>query len=474
VTDVIVIGGGVAGLGTALAVAGTGRTVTVLERDHIADAPDPATAFTTWARHGAPQLRHSHAFLARMRQLLRAQAPELLDDLFALGATELRFTEHRPPELQGYRPQPGDDELVGLACRRVTFEWALRCRALAHPNVTLKTGSAVTGLVAEARSGRVPHVTGVRLGTRTQAASQLVVDAAGRNSPLPAWLAAVGAPPLEEDDRDIGQLYCSRFYQEREGVSRPETPGIVGADLGYMKYGVFPADAGTFSLTLVFPTDDAALRALTRPVAFDALASSLPTMAEWLAGDRAVPMTADVAVMARLRNRLRRLVVGGQPIVTGLVCVGDSAVCTNPLYGRGTSLAMVHAFALAEVLGEAGEDPVEVTTAFAEATRAHLEPWYYAAVISDEQDRAARQARAAGDDVTAGNIAGVRDAVLRAARTDAVVWRAFVRTFNLLDPPQSILADPEVMARVNQSTCVAASPPVGPTRDETLRILAAA
>ena len=53
--------------------------------------------------------------------------------------------------------------------------------------------------------------------------------------------------------------------------------------------------------------------------------------------------------MAGLRNRYRPLVdAHGRPLVHGFVAVGDAAVCTNPLYGRGCSLAFVHAFGLAD------------------------------------------------------------------------------------------------------------------------------
>ena len=70
---IIVVGGGIAGLGTALACARDGHEVIVLERD---DTPMPADADAAfaWERTGAPQVRHSHAFLARLRNLLRKGA----------------------------------------------------------------------------------------------------------------------------------------------------------------------------------------------------------------------------------------------------------------------------------------------------------------------------------------------------------------------------------------------------------------
>src|SRR5437764_371363 len=131
---IIVVGGGTAGLGTALACARDGHEVTVLERDDTPMPTDADAAFE-WVRTGAPQVRHSHAFLARLRNLLRERAPDVLDALLDAGASEIAFTEHLPPTLTDRLPRPGDDELVALACRRTTFEWVLQQLVLAEPGV---------------------------------------------------------------------------------------------------------------------------------------------------------------------------------------------------------------------------------------------------------------------------------------------------------------------------------------------------
>src|SRR3954447_21594376 len=60
---VAVIGGGMAGLGTALALARDDHKVTILERDDTPMPDSPDDAFDHWERRGAPQVRHSHAFL---------------------------------------------------------------------------------------------------------------------------------------------------------------------------------------------------------------------------------------------------------------------------------------------------------------------------------------------------------------------------------------------------------------------------
>ena len=145
--NVVVVGGGVAGLAAALSLARQGRAVTVLERDATPLPADPEEAFG-WDRRGAPQVRHSHAFLARLHSLLRDHYPDVLEALLAAGATEQRFGQHLPPTMVGFELEPGDEDLVMLCCRRTTFEWVLRRAVLAEGRVDLRTGAAVRGLVS--------------------------------------------------------------------------------------------------------------------------------------------------------------------------------------------------------------------------------------------------------------------------------------------------------------------------------------
>src|SRR3954463_6230755 len=182
--EVAVVGGGVAGLGAAVALARSGHSVTVFERD---DTPMPRSADEAfeWDRRGAPQVRHSHAFLARLVGLLKSDYPDLYQQLLDEGATEMRFGDDLPPTMTDFEPEPGDDAMVMLACRRTTFEWVLRRAALAEGRVEFRTGVAVTGLLADQTADEVPNITGVRLADGSEWSGDLVVVAAGRRSALP-------------------------------------------------------------------------------------------------------------------------------------------------------------------------------------------------------------------------------------------------------------------------------------------------
>src|SRR5262249_22972527 len=85
----VVLGGGGAGLARPARRARHFARVLVLERDVRGDVAAPEEAFSSWRRGGVPQLRHSHAFLARLRLVLLAHMPDILDRLRASGVREI-------------------------------------------------------------------------------------------------------------------------------------------------------------------------------------------------------------------------------------------------------------------------------------------------------------------------------------------------------------------------------------------------
>jgi 2-polyprenyl-6-methoxyphenol hydroxylase-like FAD-dependent oxidoreductase len=484
---IVVVGAGVAGLGAALALGRTGHEVTVVERD-ATPLPEDADSAFWWDRRGAPQVRHSHAFLARLHNVLRDRHPDVLAALLDAGATELRFAEAMPDTIEDRRPRPGDEDLIALACRRTTFEWVLRKAALASPGVSLLDGVVVDGLAATDDPSGLRRATGVHLADGPTVDGDLVVFAAGRRGDVPAWFAAIGASPVDEDDEDTGIVYWSRFY--RLTGDAPVSEGPIGADLGYLKFAVFPGDNRTFSVTLATPNEDAALRALTSPERFDAAAAAMRPIAPWLAPGVSEAIT-EVHPMARLRNRIRRFVVGGRPAALGVVAIGDAHTCTNPLYGRGCSLGIVHAELLADAVAEHDAFDDDFHLAFEASTAREIEPWYRASVLQDRAQRAEAhrlllESRGETPEPSEGDDdpelvqrqlmrSVLRDGLLPALRTDATVFRAFIRGFNLLDAPEALMEDTEVMAKVLEAYQSRderePDPPLGPDRAELLALM---
>ena len=102
---VLVIGAGIGGLCTALMLAPSGREIVMIERDGPLDTSDPDELFRNWKRNGVAHLRQSHAFLARLRVIMKEEHPALIDQLLANGVRELPFdiwlTEQQEEYVEG-------------------------------------------------------------------------------------------------------------------------------------------------------------------------------------------------------------------------------------------------------------------------------------------------------------------------------------------------------------------------------------
>lgn len=487
---VIVVGGSVAGLAAAVALTNDGHRVTILERDATPMPASHVEAFELWDRRGSPQTRHSHAFLGRLYCLMRDHAPGLLANLIACGAEEMRFTDIAKRTMPDAVFEPGDADMTLLALRRITFEWVLRRYVLDQGRVVFRDGDEVEGLAAErdAATG-LPRVFGVNVrtpgGDREVLRADLVVDATGRRSKLPDWLEAIGAKRPPEESEPCGIFYSSRFYRLLDGVAPPVMEGGMGQDLGYLKIGIFPGDARIFSLTLAASPEDDVLRSVLRTRGFEIAAANLPITRAWVDPKVSEPIS-DVHGMANLRNTRRWLVADGEPLALGVVAIGDALIHTNPLTGRGCSLAWVSAFLLAESLRKEPEDARALALVLDAAIEREVVPWWKAQV---QQDRDALEVEAihrrGGDPYKVEREDGSQDpkafmrSLLReglghALREDMTVLRAFMRVFNLLDSPEDLMKRPELMQAVLAAWNDRHNRPplaTGPSRTEMIALL---
>ena len=461
---VVIVGGSATGLFTALALARQGHRITVLEGEVLPECDSAVEAFDRWERRGAPQARHSHAFLARLHNGIRDRAPDLYAELMEAGAEPLRFTDLVKDAFDNPEFIPEDDEITLLACRRITLDWVLRRHVKRTTQTRYRDGVKVTGLLAsQDQESGLPRIEGVEFrnadGSHETLAADLVIDASGRNTQLPQWLDDIGAGPLEKDSEGCGIFYCSRFYRIRDGVEAPALQGPVGADLGYLKYAILMGDSRIFSITLAASPDDDAIRKVRHAETFQAVAQALPTTEPWVAPEVSEPIT-DVYTYANLKNTLRHFVPDDRPLVLGLYPIGDSLMHQNPISGRGCTAAWVSAWLLADAYAEHPEDPLAFARDLNAGIHRELVPWYANAL---EQDRAAKDRTELdnrGDDPFAfqredGSVdpkAYMRSVLLHglipALREDIVVTRAFMRVFNMLDDPRDLLAAPDLLSRV--------------------------
>lgn len=447
---VLVIGAGMAGLWTAIALAAPGREIVMLDRDPAPPLGGPDAVFEDWRRRGVGHLRHSHAFLARMRTLVRDRHPALHEALLAQGVRELGFegvltARHK----QNYVPAPIDRDLAILTSRRTTLELVMRGYAEALPGVSLRPETLVTGLTLT--PGSPPNVTGLVLEDGTELSADLVVDTAGRTSQARDWLAEAGVM-LPQTSEPCGVIYFTRHYRLKPGQQEPPRgAGSTTGDLGYLKFGVFPGDNGCFSVTLCVPeVEDEIRKAIVNPDVFDAMCRELPGIAPWIEPARTAAASR-VFGMGQLDSYWCELAPNGQPAVTGFFPVGDSVVRTNPLYGRGCSFAAVSAHLLLDALS-AGDDPARRLLDYRAGLERELRPYYE--VMRKADRSASRRARAALRPPTRPTLRArlmksfLEDGVAIAIREDVELLREFLRGFHMLEHPRAWLKRPKNLAKI--------------------------
>src|SRR5215475_18532 len=389
----VVIGGSVSGLATALALSDAGHQVRILER-HGTPPPDTIEgAHSDWNRPTVPQAVHSHAFASLGCKLIRDKAPDVYAALVGAGAAEIRLGERMPPTLSDRSPQPGDEDLLMLGCRRSTFELVLRQQVVRRPGVRVELDSTVRGLELS-RTG-TSRVTGVRTDDGRVVEGDLVVDASGRRTAASRWLSDVGLPFADPITDSAEITYYTRFYRLLADVPPGPLNRGFGAGGLWSHYTavLFIGDNGTFSISIGVLPDDAAMKALRFEPAFTAALRATPLLAPWVAPGASEPISK-VHAMGGLDNSLRRQ--GGAPPVAGFFTVGDSACTTNPAYGRGVSLALAHAYRLADVLAEHPDVTTEQAAVWSAETERLLAPWFAEAVQNDRGRAALWRSTVAG------------------------------------------------------------------------------
>ncbi len=481
----LIIGAGIAGLNAALALSAKGRTLTVIEKDAPPSNITADEAFDLWERKGVGHLRHSHAFLARLYLLLREKYPDLLKQLLDAGCRELRFADGIPQALQeSYLPIPQDDDLTILTSRRTTLEFVMRQYVSNLANVKFVTEARVKDLLHTRKPNGTLSVHGAVIekdGTTEEITADIVIDAGGKNAHGMDWLKKAGLN-IRAEVEAAGILYFTRHYRLKEGQEEPprsKFPG--GADLGYIKYGLFPADNRCFSITLAVPEIEMELRrAIIRPETFDRICSKIPGVSAWVEPERAEAKSR-VFGMGELKSQWRHLVENGNPLVGNYYPMGDNLIRSNPLYGRGCSFAAIQAQALAEALS-LHDNPTKQALHYYQTSTNEIRP-FYDAMRKQDQATIRRAAHELDPNYRPGLKARimksfVNDAVEIAIRSDLAIFRQAMQGFHMLEHPTAWLKKPRNMLKVlslwakgkkrNQAYYL---PKLGPTRNEMFSLL---
>jgi len=428
----VVIGGSIAGLLAARALSDHFARVTVLERDPVSADPQ--------ARKGQPQVRHLHALLAGGLDVMKTFFPGFEHDLEAAGAQIGDGAYLRWYGYGGYRCA-GETGVQGVFASRPLIEWCVRARVAALPNVTLLAAVAVEALHLTPDNGRV---TGVALVHRDEdnrselLRADLVVDASGRGSPTPRWLAELGyAAPAESTIKaDIG--YATRLYR-RAPSATPVTGYYITPEAPHERRGggAFPIEGDRWIVTLAgylgdhAPTDDAGFRAY---------AATLPTPDIFNLISQSEPLTE--VMVHKYPFSLRRHYEQLRRFPERYLVMGDALCSFNPILGQGMTVASQEAAALGQLLAERGALDGLWRAFFRRAARIVGVAWDLAAG-EDFRYPAAEGKRPAGLAPLNAYVARMH----RATHRDMTVYRAFLRVAHLQAPPTTLMA-PGILWRV--------------------------
>ena len=428
----VVLGASLAGLFTARVLTESFDEVTLVDRDSLPDGPVP--------RKGVPQGWQSHGLHARGREILEEFFPGLTEELVVHGASLGDVQDDARWINDGHRLRQAVSGMQAIAFTRPLLEDLVRTRVRALPGITICPPLDVLDLVAAGE-----QVTGVQVRVRgtvgdgESMAADLVVDATGRGSHMPAWLAGLGFPRPTESEIEIGVGYTTWEFGRQPGDLDGDIAAIIGATVDNLRFGAalacegdrWQVTAGGYLGLHASATDIAAFRAF-------AAALPAPDIGD-LVADRE-PLGP--GRLHRIPSSRRRHYEKLPRFPRGLLVIGDALSSFNPAYGQGMTVAAVEALALRDLLAGPTADDDLAPRFFRTAARIIDVPWGIAG----------------GSDLRLPGVPGPVPRKVRminayvarvqaAAAVDPAVGLAFLRVANTVDLPEKLLR-PSVVLRV--------------------------
>lgn len=420
----LILGGSIAGLFAAQALAGSYREVLVVDRDQLIGV--------TGLRRPTPHSFHAHALLARGQRAIEELFPGITAEFEAAGVptgdvgADIRWI------VNGQRLRTPRTGLVCLATPRIVLEDHVRARVAALPNVAFLEYHDVLGLVTTPDRRRV---IGARVAGDTERVltADLVVDTTGRGSRLPLWLAELGYPTPAEERMKIDLGYATRHYRLPLGLLGTDLAYIVAQTPSHPRGAVFAreralSDGGErYVLSLNAHLGD---HPPTDPDGFLAYARTVPVPHIYESIRHAEPLD-DIRAYRfpttrwRHYERLRRF-------PDGLLVMGDSLASPNPVYAQGNSITASEALVLREHLGR-GSEPRPLRF-LADVSRIVATAWEVN-VTGDLGYRGIQGRRTPKVRVAGAYLSRVQ----RAAVHDEAMAEAFIRVAGLVDPAQKLL-----------------------------------
>ncbi len=338
-----VIGGSLAGLLAARVLSEHFGRVVVLERDPSRARYSP--------RRGTPQAAHSHVLLNGGQKLIEGLFPGIGDDLCAHGARRLDFASDLHFFHHGAWRLRFPSRLLGTLQSRALLELQISERIRQRGNVEILDHASVRRLLPGDSGDAIGGLEFVRQngsrGAPRRLATDLVVDASGRGSRVPAWLEALGHPAPREDRIEIDLGYASRLVRPPDGFRPPWKALLVyPKPPAQRRAGFLVSLEGNRWLVTVAGYDG------DHPGATDdefrEFCRELPSRSVYDAMRSAEPLSGIQTYRFRRQVWRRYDLLPRQP--RSLILIGDSICSLNPLFGQGMSLSASEAVILGECL----------------------------------------------------------------------------------------------------------------------------
>lgn len=332
----VVVGGSIGGLLAGQVLAEVCDQVVLVERGELPDAAVP--------RAGVPQGGHAHGLLAGGLAALEQLLPGLCQELEQSGCPTGDNLRDAAWVFAGERLARGDSGVRGMTVARPLLEHVIRRRVAQLPNVSIRAGTRVLGLRYEAGS-----VTGVRIasarGVEEELSANLVVDASGRHSELPEWLAALGLARPRIEEVSLETHYVSRTYARYPHhlsggialalVANPRVPrGGIALALEQDRWIVSQYALGGARP----PRDHAGFVGFARTL-------SSPALAELLEGTEPLGEARTLRFPSSIRRHYARL----RDFPNGLLVCADALASFNPTFGQGITVAAKQAVLLRDL-----------------------------------------------------------------------------------------------------------------------------
>ncbi|MFH9002976.1 NAD(P)/FAD-dependent oxidoreductase [Streptomyces afghaniensis] len=435
----IVLGASMAGLLAARVLADQYAEVLVVDRDDLTG--DDAGRGHRDIRRGVPHGGHLHNLLAAGLLALEDLLPGITEELTANGAVAGDGTAHVRWIVNGTRMPKPHSGLPLLSVSRPHLERRVRGRVRALPNVTFLERTDIAGLLTTPDRTAVVGARIVRGDTETDLTADLVVDATGRRTRTPAWLAEFGYPEVEEERLTVNVGYTTQYYRLSEDRMADEVSIDIGGSATLPRGALCAkvedglAVVTGYGIAGDYPPHDTAgfhdfLKSLASTDIYDVVHDQ-ETLGKPLS----------YRFPANLRRRYERM----NSFPGGLLVIGDAVCSFNPVYGQGMTVAALGATVLRDHVSRPGTvDPGGYLADLAARAVDHV--W----ALTTGADLAFPGVGGEPSEEQLAEYAYL-DQLLDAASRDGRLLVAYARVAFLLDPTDALVA-PEIQEAVARAS----------------------